>query len=157
MAKNRPYKETKRADVSSEGLTIRQQVYNFAASGYSKRSIASKLGVSLSDFEIILSDGSNGIQIAYDAGCAMFEEVHIEALEAIMDDPETSKGLKAKIARENLKAKSEEWAPQTRAVKVTVEKGPTEYQFESFTEAEITNIVQSSLEADNKTNAEKDS
>ncbi len=116
-----------------------QLIYELASIGMSKRSIAVRLGYSFADFQKLIEHETAAIQpfrLAYDAGEAEFEHVNSQTLIDILEDDNESAGIKAKIARDNLKAKSEEWAPQTRAVKIQVEDAANVFTFEAYSEAE---------------------
>jgi hypothetical protein len=143
---------TEQPKVDKESKNYVQIIYDLAASGISDKSIAVKLGCSLDEFRMVIESvepSNKKYKIALEAGRAAFETEHVEIIEAILNDPETSAGLKYKAARENLKT-LEAWAPATRSVKVTVEHGPTTYEFESFSQEQIEQIAQQSAEADTK-------
>jgi len=84
-----------------------------AAKGVSTKSIAARLGISYSDF-MLLVETYPQVKAALELARAEFEIIRVEAKDTIMNDPNTSNGLKYKIIREDLKT-IEEWAPATRA------------------------------------------
>lgn len=151
MSKYRADNVPKKADPAKKAewyLTL----IELAAKGISNRSIAARLGFTLDEFYNIVEYEQNGrrpVREALDLARAQFEIERVEVKDAILNDPETSKGLKYKIVREDLKT-LEEWAPASRAVKVQVESGPTEFSFEAFSESELAAIAQASAESDNK-------
>ena len=150
MARERTYREPLKAAKDK----YKQIIYEYAAQGLSNRTIAVKLGCTIDDFVTLLM-GTPEIQMAYDAGRATFETERVEIKDQILFDPETSNGLKAKILREDLKT-LEQWAPATRAVRVTVEDAKTEYSFESFSQEEIEKIAQESAAADERVDGSED-
>ena len=115
-------------------------IIELAKKGVSNRSIAARLGISIDDF-VLLIEHYPQVKEALALARAEFEITRVEAKDAILNDPDTSKGLKYKIIREDLKT-LEEWAPATRAVKVQVESAVTELNFEALSPAEIEKIVQ---------------
>jgi hypothetical protein len=126
----------------------------WAIRGLSDRSIAAKCGMNLSEFYDALELEQNRIKplkIALELARAEFEAERVSIKDNIMNDPETSKGLKYKIVREDLKT-LEAWAPATRTVKVQVENAPTEFAFGAYSPDELANIAQQSASADNKNN-----
>ena len=123
----------------------------WAPKGLSDRSIAVKCGTDLASFYEYIENTHKGVKVlklALENGRADFEALRIEAKDAIMNDPETANSLKYKIVREDLKTLTE-WAPATRAISVHVEAGPTQFQFESFSENELEQIALKSAAADN--------
>jgi hypothetical protein len=125
-------------------------VTRLASSGVSNKSIAARLGISLEEFNALVDYELEGVAVVKEAlalARAEFEISRVEIKDAILNDPETSASLKAKIVREDLKV-LEDWAPATRAVKVTIEKAPAEFAFESFTQDELTQIAEASTGAD---------
>ncbi|TDK63543.1 hypothetical protein [Sapientia aquatica] len=134
MAKNREYREVQKQDAETQKVPLLQRLYAMAASGLSKRSMAAKIGFTLEEFQDLLNYKEKGIQryqMAYDAGRAVFEEENIAVLEQVLETG--SEGIKAKIARDNLKT-LEEWAPATKSVKVIVEDAANVLLFEALSE-----------------------
>lgn len=153
--RNLTYFEPKRVKTKAGE---RQNIYELASIGLSKRSIATRLGYTAADFQKLMDYKEADIQpfqLAYEAGVAEFEEFNARIIDEALHDPEASVGIKVKVARDNLKAKSEEWAPQTRAVKVQLEAGPAELVFESFTQEELDKIAEESAAHDQRTDAEE--
>lgn len=115
-----------------------QRIYELAASNHSPRTIAVQLGMSFADYQTLLGQKEADAfvyQHAYEAGLAKYEADNIERIEAVLDDPEASLGLKYKAARENLK-ELEHHAPATRAVKVQVEDAASVFTFEAYSAEE---------------------
>jgi hypothetical protein len=127
-----------------------QTVVQLASSGVSNKSIAARLGLTFEEFTALVDYELDGVAVVKEAlslARAEFEISRVAIKDAILSDPETSSSLKAKIVREDLKT-LEDWAPATRAVKVTIEKAPAEFAFESFTQDELTQIAEASTGAD---------
>jgi hypothetical protein len=116
-----------------------QFIYELASMGLSQRSIGTRLAYKPEDFQKLLSAKVKDKQpflAAYEAGMAEFEHVNAQTLIDAIEDPESVTGIQVKVARDNLKAKFEDWAPQTRAVKVQIEDAAQVLQFEAYTEKE---------------------
>lgn len=146
MARNRHYQEPNKEPRTVKGEC--QKVYELATIGLSKKSIASRLGYLQADFQKLLDHEVAGIhpfQHAYESGRAEFEENNARVLDEILENPEVSEGIKAKIARDNLKT-IEEWAPASKTVKVQVEDAGNVFHFEALTEEE-----QAAIKAENET------
>lgn len=121
--------------IPNQPATWYQTIIDLGSKGVSNKTIATKLGISIADFYLMLEYEENGekpIQRALEEARAEFELSRVHIKDEILGDPETSKGLKYKIVREDLKT-LEDWAPAQRSVKVTVEQAPTGFTFESFT------------------------
>jgi hypothetical protein len=109
----------------------------WAVRGLSMASIAAKCGLSLNEFHLALDIKT--IRLAYANAKAEFESLRVETRHAILFDPETSSGLKAKMTMDDLRT-LESWAPATRTVKVVVEDAANVFQFEALSEQEQTDI-----------------
>jgi hypothetical protein len=132
-------------DFDNEDLgkqSAMQVIAYWGKKGLSDRSIAAKLGMTYTDF-LAKIERVQPLRLALDAARAEFEAERVEMKDAIMNDPETSNGLRYKIVREDLKT-LEAWAPATRAVKVQVEAAGTVLSFESLTEEEMEQIKSAS-------------
>lgn len=128
-------------------------VIELASKGVSNKAIAARLGLTPAGFDNLVEyeqDGVQPVKVALALARAEFEISRVEMKDAILNDPEISGGLKYKIVREDLKT-LEEWAPATRAMKVQIEKGPTEFKFEEFSAYELEQIAArgAATEADN--------
>jgi hypothetical protein len=126
-------------------------VVSLASSGVSNKSIAARLGLPLEDFQALMEyevDGKAIVKEAMDLARAEFEISRVAVKDQILSDPDTSTSLKYKIVREDLKT-LEDWAPATRAVKVTIEKSAGDFAFEAFTNDELTQIAEQSAGVDN--------
>lgn len=142
---------------SKKPETMGEIVRYWGMKGLSNRSIAAKCNMTLSEFIDALNTEEHGIkplQILMDQARAEFEAIRVEAKDQLMNSADTSNGLRYKIIREDLKT-LEEWAPATRAVKVTVEKAPTEFSFESFTPEELAKIVDENTDNEPSPNDEE--
>ena len=110
----------------------------WAQKGLSPRSIAAKCGVTFDDFAALLAYTKNGMrpfQLIYDSARAHYESTRLDIRDEILFDPETSKGLKAKILRDDLK-EFEEHAPASRAIKIQTAEGASVFSFESLSTEE---------------------
>lgn len=110
----------------------------WAGRGLSIPSIAAKCDYTVAEFMQAL-DKFKALRTAYDIARSEFESVRVEARHAILTDPETSKGLKAKMTMDDLRT-LEAWAPASRTVKVVVEDAAQVFQFDALTEEEQTTI-----------------
>jgi hypothetical protein len=140
-AQNR-MKIPKKADANKKASWF-ITVCELASKGISNSSIAAQLGLSMTEFTGLLEYEQNGIKPvkqAIEIARSNFEIERARIKDEILMKPETSDALKIKIVRDDLKT-LEAWAPATRAIKVQVESAQTEYNFESFTESELTDIV----------------
>lgn len=127
-------------DKSSTMLSIIQY---WGVRGLSDRSIASKCGFTLSKFYDVLELEQHKVKVfkeALEIARATFEADRVIIKDEIMNDPETSTGLKYKIVREDLKT-LEAWAPATRAIKLMVEDARTVIEFDSLSEKEQQDII----------------
>jgi len=148
--KNRVYTPPKKLNKADNEAKVKQRIYELAADGISKRSIAVHLGCTLAEFHDILDYKEGDIcpfGQAYDAGMAQFELHNVAVLEDILENGST--GQKMKIALENRKT-LENWAPATRTVKVEMAQGPTEFSFEEFSPSELEHIAARAAEQDKK-------
>lgn len=113
---------------------IFQIIKYWAGKGLSIPSIAAKCDYTVSEFMQLL-DTQKVIRKAYELARSEFESVRVETRDAILTDPETSKGLKAKMTMDDLRT-LEAWAPATRTVKVVVEAAASVLEFDPLTEEE---------------------
>jgi hypothetical protein len=124
---------------------------DLALRGISEQSIAARLGISYAEFKTLIEyeypPGTFKVRDALNLARAEYEISRVLMKDAILDDPDVSASLKAKIIRDDLKV-IEAWAPATRAVKVTIEKAVSEFSFESFSDAEQQAIISNAIAGD---------
>jgi hypothetical protein len=128
-----------------------QNIFELASIGLRPASIGRKLGYSTEDFNKLLStriDGQPIFQNAFLDGEAEFEEFNARIIDDGLHSDQVSESKKMQAARDNLKSKFEEWAPQVRSMKVVVEDKTTEFSFEDFTPEELAKIEQNSAAQD---------
>jgi len=107
----------------------------WAKRGLSLRSMAAKCGMEFNRFYEVMNQEERGIKplmLLYEVGRAEYESTRLELRDQLLFDPETSRGLKAKILRDDLK-EFEEHAPATRAIKIQVEDAASVLTFEPYT------------------------
>jgi tRNA(Leu) C34 or U34 (ribose-2'-O)-methylase TrmL len=125
-------------DKDSSRVTITY----WAKRGMSLRSMAAKCGMEFNRFYDVMNQDERGkkpLMLLYEAGRAEYEATRLELRDQLLFDPETSKGLKAKILRDDLK-EFEEHAPATRAIKIQVEDAASVFTFEPYTKEQETAI-----------------
>jgi len=107
----------------------------WAKKGLSLRSMAAKCGMEFNRFYEVMNQEQRGIKplmLLYEVGRAEYESTRLELRDQLLFDPETSRGLKAKILRDDLK-EFEEHAPATKAIKIQVEDAASVLTFEPYT------------------------
>ena len=115
----------------------------WAKKGLSLRSMAAKCGMEFNRFYEVMNQEERGIKplmLLYEVGRAEYESTRLELRDQLLFDPETSRGLKAKILRDDLK-EFEEHAPATRAIRVQMEGTKTVLDFGTLSEAEQQEII----------------
>ena len=118
-------------DKDSSRVTITY----WAKRGMSLRSMAAKCGMEFNRFYEVMNQEQKGIKplmLLYEVGRAEYESTRLELRDQLLFDPETSRGLKAKILRDDLK-EFEEHAPATKAIKIQVEDAASVLTFEPYT------------------------
>lgn len=149
MARDKTYKPAKKLVGKANDIAICQVIYENAESGHSLRTIAVALGTTLAGVnKLITSEKVPCYGEAYEAGRAAFETRHASIIEEIIENPETSDGLRYKAARENIRT-LEEWAPAQRSVKVELSSPQTGFiEIESLTPEELAAIEKKAAEGD---------
>jgi hypothetical protein len=146
-ATNPPKKKANAKEDASWFVTL----CDLASRGISDKSIATRLGITLAQFQQLCDyeypTGVYKVREALDLARAEYEISRVEMKDAILNDAETSAGLKIKIIRDDLKT-LEAWAPATRTVKVQVENVASEFSFEAFSDDEQQKIIAAAVQGD---------